>query len=97
MIGDYILDCNTINSFPASALSGMYITMLNSSRNLGTSHTLQLGLIGKIGYTNGCYLGFVYTAVVCVFYRRICGWVEAGRALGMERVRDGEDSGIKNV
>lgn len=95
MIGNYIIDCNTINSFPASALSGMYITMLNSSRNLGTSQTLQLSIIGKLGYTYSCFIGFGYTLAVCLMYRRICGWVEKGKPLGMESVP--EEDGIKHT
>lgn len=76
MIGNYVIDCNAINSFPPGALSGMYITMLNSTRNLGTSHTLQLRLIGYLGYRVGCYIGFAYTTLICIFYMRMRRWVE---------------------
>lgn len=79
MIGNYILDCNIINSFPASALSGMFITMLNSSRNFGTNHTVQLWLIGQIGFTWAAVFGFTYTAVVITQWRRISRCIENGK------------------
>lgn len=79
MIGNYILDCNVINSFPASALSGMFITMLNSSRNFGTNHSLQLWLIGKIGFGSAAILGIAYSLVVATQWKRIFQWIEDGK------------------
>ena len=79
MIGNYILDCNIINSFPASALSGMFITMLNSSRNFGTNQTVQLWLIGQIGFRWAAALGFVYTAMIATQWRRLSSWIEDGK------------------
>lgn len=79
MIGNYILDCNIINSFPASALSGMFITMLNSSRNFGTIHTIQLWLIGQIGFSWAAIFGFAYTVVIISQWRRMSRWIQDGK------------------
>jgi hypothetical protein len=86
MLGNYVLDCSTINNFPVTALSGMFITMLNSSRNLGTNQTLQLWLIGKITFPYATMIGFTYTFIVVCLWNRMNSWIENGSLMGMEAV-----------
>jgi hypothetical protein len=71
MLFGYIIDCNTINSNSGGALAGMYVTMLNSSRNLGTNSTIQLKITDYIGFNKAIYIGFIYQIIIIVFFNRI--------------------------
>lgn len=78
MMENYILDCNRINSFPATALSGMFITALNSSRNLGISRTFELWLIGKLGFEICFAIGIAMMVTIILLWSKITSWIDAG-------------------
>jgi hypothetical protein len=45
-----IFETTRVASFPVTAISGMFLTMLNSARNLGGNSTLHLKIIGSVGW-----------------------------------------------
>ena len=75
----YIVDCNAVNGFPASALSGMFITALYSCRNLGSnSASFHLKLISIIGFGPSVMIGFAYTTGVILLLPKIVKWIDDG-------------------
>lgn len=78
MMENYIVDCNRINHFPVSALSGMFITALNSSRNFGVNRTIELWLIGKLGFSFCFGIGIFMMIIVIASWWRVNSWIDAG-------------------
>ena len=69
---------NTVNNFPPSALSGMLITGLYSSRNLGVNGTINLKIISWVGYNNAVIFGLFYTFVIILLIPKIVKWIYDG-------------------
>ena len=74
----YIIDMNTSNSFPLSALSGMFVTVLYSCRNLGNNGTIHLKIISWIGFSPAVMIGFAYTGLMILLLPKIVKWVDEG-------------------
>lgn len=73
----YIVDANTVNGFPPSALSGMFVTALYSCRNLGSnSPSLHLKIISWIGFTPAVLIGFTYTFILLLLLPKIVKWID---------------------
>lgn len=74
----FIVDMNVVNTFPPSALSGMFVTVLYSCRNLGSNGTLSLKIISLVGFAPAAIVGFIYTFLIIIFMPKIIKWIDNG-------------------
>lgn len=74
-----IMFCSTIVvSFPVSALSGMFITALNSARNLGNNSALHQRIIHEVGWPAAVKFGFILQLTTIAIYWYMVDWVKQG-------------------
>ena len=86
----FIRDMNNVNGFPPSAVLGMLVTGLYSSRNLGVNGTVNMKVISWVGYEAAVVFGFCYTLGVILVVDRVGKWVQEGTV----DVRVGEGEGV---
>lgn len=53
----------------------MILCCLFSMRNAGSTPTLHLWIISKIGFNNSCIFGFILQLVINLFLTNITDWV----------------------
>jgi hypothetical protein len=66
----FILTSILINSFPVMGLSGMFITMMNSSANFGRNSSLHILLTGVWGWKVSAIIGLFLQAIIIGFFPR---------------------------
>lgn len=87
----FLLSSIMVNSFPVLGLSGLYITLLNSSANFGGLKTLHLKLIGYFGWKNVSWFGLLLQFFVICMFSRIFNYVMKGK---INDSNDGEKNKI---
>ena len=67
-------------SLPQNPYMAMYYSAIASMWNIGGTSSVQLWIIGKIGFTQGSLLGFGYSfGFVLVFVAWMKEWVQEGK------------------
>lgn len=56
----------------------MSVTMMASVSNLGRNSTMQLNIIGKIGFRDSVLYSFGYTAIVMGSMKFLHEWINRG-------------------
>jgi hypothetical protein len=59
-------------------LSGMFITMMNSSGNFGRNSSLHILLTGVWGWKVSAIVGLVLQAVIIVYFPRFYKFIQEG-------------------
>lgn len=71
-----------ILNFPVTALSGMFITALNSARNFGGNSAIHQRVIHEVGWPAATIFGFVLHAIIIGIYWHMVKWIEEGEVDG---------------
>jgi hypothetical protein len=65
----FLFDATLINTYPVVGLEGLYVTMLNSCRNLGSNSTMHLKVIQLVGWRTATMVGFgIQVGLLLGFY-----------------------------
>ena len=67
-----------MNSFEDSKFEGMSVTIMASMSNLGRNSTMQLNIIGKIGFRDSVLYSFGYTGVIMGTMKYFHEWINKG-------------------
>ena len=75
----FLVDSTIVSTHGSIAkYSAMYTTMMASLSNFGRNTSLQLKLIGIVGYGWGTTFGLLYLGIVVIIWRRVSEWVVLG-------------------
>lgn len=75
----YLVDTILVNIFPVTEFSAMTVSTLNSAWNMGETSFVHMWIIGWIGHSYACIIGFILQFLIILQMNRLCNWVQEGK------------------